>query len=242
MFVPLRDFIPLRRIRWPVVTYGLILFTALLWLVAASPLVPPQRADATALGFGMIPALLWGQASLAEGIAHVPPALTVLTSLFLHANFLHLAGNMLFLWVFGDNVEDAFGHIRFLGFYLVCGMAAAMAHAVMLPASQQPLIGASGAVAGVLAAYLILHPRVYVWGLVLKWFPVRLRAIYALGLWMVFQLVMAVTAGQNSEVGWWAHVGGLIAGAALTPLLRQPGVMLFDRSLEYGAADTDLKP
>ena len=108
-------------------------------------------------------------------------------------------------------------------------------HAFIMPQSQQPLIGASGAVAGVLAAYLILHPRVYVWGLVLKWFPMRLRAIYALGFWMVFQVVMAITANAGSEVGWWAHVGGLIAGAALTPLMRQPGVVLFDRSLEHGS-------
>lgn len=233
MFVPLHDFMPLRRIRLPVVTYGLILFTALMWL-AAGAFISPQRIDANALGFGLIPALLWGQATLAEGLAHVPPSVTLLTSLFLHANFIHLAGNMLFLWVFGDNVEDAFGHIRFLGFYLACGMAAALTHAFMLPQSQQPLIGASGAVAGVLVAYLMLHPRVYVWGLVLKWFPLRLRAVYALGLWMVFQLVMAVTTGQNSEVGWWAHVGGMIAGAALTPLMRQPGVALFDRTLEHG--------
>ncbi|MGL4812561.1 MAG: rhomboid family intramembrane serine protease [Beijerinckiaceae bacterium] len=233
MFVPLRDYLPLRRITAPYVTYGLIGATVLAWL-AFGALVPSQRADANALGFGMIPALLWGSASLAEGVAHVPAPVTLLTSVFLHANLLHLAGNMLFLWVFGDNVEDAFGHVRFLGFYLACGMAASLAHAVMLPGSQQPLIGASGAVAGVLAAYLVLHPRVYVWGLVFKYFPLRLRAMWALGAWMLFQLVMAVTMIHGNEVGWWAHVGGMLAGAALTPLMRQPGVVLFDRSLEHG--------
>ncbi|MGL4322998.1 MAG: rhomboid family intramembrane serine protease [Beijerinckiaceae bacterium] len=234
MFVPLRDYMPLRRIKAPIVTYGLIALTVGVWLLAGA-FASPQKVEANVLGFGMIPALLWGQATLADGLAQVPPAATLLTSLFMHANLLHLAGNMLFLWVFGDNVEDAFGHIRFLGFYLVCGMAAALMHAFIMPQSQQPLIGASGAVAGVLAAYLILHPRVYVWGLVLKWFPMRLRAIYALGVWMVFQVVMALTASPGSEVGWWAHVGGMIAGAALTPLMRQPGVVLFDRSLEHGA-------
>lgn len=224
---------PLRRIKTPFVTYALIGFTAGLWVVTGA-LVPASQADATVLGFGIIPALLWGSASLADSIAHVPAAATLLTSIFLHANFLHLLGNMLFLWVFGDNVEDAFGHVRFLGFYLVCGMAAALCHAIMLPGSQQPLIGASGAVAGVLAAYLMLHPRVYVWGLVLKYFPLRLRAIYAIGAWIMFQIVMALANIQGSEVGWWAHVGGILAGAALTPLMRQPGVLLFDRSLEHG--------
>lgn len=233
MFVPLRDYMPLRRIKTPFVTYGLIGFTVGLWIVTGA-LASTTKADATVLGFGIIPALLWGQASLAEGIAAAPPVATLLTSIFLHANFLHLLGNMLFLWVFGDNVEDAFGHVRFLGFYLACGMAAALTHAFMLPASQAPLIGASGAVAGVLAAYLLLHPRVYVWGLVFKYFPLRLRAIYAIGGWIAFQIVMAVADMQGSQVGWWAHVGGILAGAALTPLMRQPGVLLFDRSLEHG--------
>jgi membrane associated rhomboid family serine protease len=133
---------------------------------------------------------------------------------------------MLFLWVFGDNVEDAMGSLRFTLFYLVCGALAAYAHALAMPASQQPLIGASGAVAGVVAAYLILHPRVRLWGLFLNRIPLKVRAIYAIGFWIAFQIVMAVYAGP-SEVAWWAHVGGLVGGALMTPLLIQRGVRLF---------------
>ena len=140
----------------------------------------------------------------------------------------------LFLWVFGDNVEDAMGHLKFLFFYLACGVAGGLLHAWVEPGSESPLIGASGAVAGVIAAYLVLHPRVRVWVLALKAIPLRISAAFALGLWILIQVVM-VLLPQVGPVAWWAHIGGLIAGAVLVVFLRRPGVPLFDRGYGYGS-------
>jgi hypothetical protein len=120
----------------------------------------------------------------------VPEEATYITYAFLHGDIFHLGGNMLFLWVFGDNVEDALGHLRFLLFYLLCAAAGALMHGLLGPDSQVPLIGASGAVAGVVAAYLMLHPRVKVWILAFGRIPLRIPAYIALGLWILFQLVM----------------------------------------------------
>src|SRR4051794_732607 len=127
----------------------------------------PIGEDWIAAGFGLVPAVLFGTEALPGGLPFVPEPLTLLTSLFLHGSLFHLIGNMLFVWVFGDNVEDAMGHGRFLAFYLACGAAAGLAHAYANPESTRPLIGASGAVAGVVAAYLLLYPRVKLWGLFL---------------------------------------------------------------------------
>jgi membrane associated rhomboid family serine protease len=122
------------------------------------------------------------------------------------------------------------GHGRFLAFYLRCGAAAAIVHAVAFPYSQTPLIGASGAVAGIMAAYLILHPRVKLWVLVLARIPLRISAMWAIGAWIVFQLVSVLLA-TDSATAWWAHIGGLVAGAVLIPFFRRPGVPLLDRGL-----------
>src|SRR4051794_5727161 len=170
-------------------------------------------------GLGLIPAVLFGTEALPDGLRLVPEPLTLETSIFLHGSLVHLLGNMLFLWVFGDNVEDAMGHRRFLLFFLLCGGFAGFAHAWSDPGSTRPLIGASGAVAGVVAAYLILYPRQKLWGLVAG-ISVRIPAAWAIGLWIAVQLFSAFLGG-DAEVGWFAHLGGLIAGAALTPLLRK---------------------
>jgi membrane associated rhomboid family serine protease len=160
----------------------------------------------------------------------VPEGLTLVTYQFLHSDILHLLSNMLFLWVFGDNVEDAMGHLKFIVFYLACGVAGGLAHAWMLPGSSLPLIGASGAVAGVIAAYLILHPRVRVWVLAFRLIPLRISAAWVLGVWAATQIVMVALAPFD-QVAWWAHVGGMAAGAVLIVFLRRPGVALFDRGL-----------
>jgi membrane associated rhomboid family serine protease len=154
----------------------------------------------------------------------------VFTAMFVHANWMHVLGNMLFLWVFGDNVEDALGHLKYLVFYLACGVFGGLLHAWIDPTSEVPLIGASGAVAGVIAAYLVLHPRVRVWVLALKVIPLRISAAFALGLWILMQVAM-VLLPQVGPVAWWAHIGGLMAGAVLVVFLRRRGVPLFDRGL-----------
>lgn len=229
MFVPLHDGVPLRFMRTPYITYGLI--GACLALQLMLLLWPGEEAElALMAGFGMIPSVLFGTAQLPDGLAHLPAWATLFSNILLHANLAHLVGNMLFLWVFGDNVEDAMGHARFLLFYLACGVIAGLFHAFMSPDSDLPLIGASGAVAGVIAAYLMLHPRVRVWVLAFKIIPLKLTAGLMLGLWVAFQVVM-VALPEAGPVAWWAHIGGLIAGAVLILFMRRPGVPLFDRGV-----------
>jgi membrane associated rhomboid family serine protease len=227
MFVPLHDGVPLRFMRAPYVTYALICASIGIQLVLS--LWPPAEGDiAIMAGFGMIPSVLFGTAQLPETLAQAPAWLTLLTNILLHASFAHLLGNMLFLWVFGDNVEDAMGHLRFLMFFFLCGLGGGLLHALMNPASEQPLIGASGAISGVIAAYLMLYPQVRIWGLAFKWIPLRIPAMYALSGWILFQIVAALFDPQGN-VGWWAHLGGLGTGAALTPLFVHRGVALFGR-------------
>ncbi|MGE0627905.1 MAG: rhomboid family intramembrane serine protease [Hyphomicrobiaceae bacterium] len=235
MFVPIYDDNPLRRIGLPVVTWGLIILNCLLFFAQAGTM--NQAAIAS---FAIVPKELLGAGIFGgpaggplDAIA-VPERYTLLTYMFLHGDIFHLAGNMLFLWVFGDNIEDALGHVRFLVFYLLCGILAGLAHAIMAPDSAIPLIGASGAVAGVIAAYLLLYPRVLVWVLVMRFIPIRITAAFALGLWILTQVVMALLPYFVPDIGigpvaWWAHIGGVIAGLVLIVLMRPAGVMLLER-------------
>lgn len=217
MFLPLHDGVPLKNMKTPAVTRSFIGICVAAYLVT---FYSPIGADAMVAGFGMIPSVLFGTEILPEGFPFVPLPLTLATSIFLHASLFHLIGNMLFLWVFGDNVEDAMGHIRFVVFFLLCGAAASLTHALVDPNSDRPLVGASGAVSGVVAAYLILYPRVRIWGLFLKGIPLRLPAYWAIGFWFALQFLAALL-GEDDGVGWFAHIGGFIVGAFLTPFLRQ---------------------
>lgn len=238
MFVPLHDENTLKSIRFQWVTIGLILLNVAVYFFET------VRLDQVAIaGFAIVPRELFDTSLLplpTESVGpRFPERLTLLTYMFFHGDILHLAGNMLFLWVFGDNVEDAMGHLKFLFFYLACGVFAGLVHAWIDPSSDIPLIGASGAVAGVISAYLVLHPRVRVWVLALKAIPLRISAFFALGIWIAIQVVMVVLARLNPEamgpVAWWAHIGGLIAGAVLVVFLRRPGVPLFDKGFGAGA-------
>ena len=226
MFVPLRDDNPLRVIRWQWVTASLIATNIAVFLLQ---LTAPGQIYAAS--FAEIPAELLGTGGGAvrgPNVFAIPEVLTLITYQFLHGSPMHLIGNMLFLWVFGDNVEDAMGHVRFLVFYLLCGIAGGLAHAVMTPSSTIPLIGASGAVAGVITAYLILHPRVRVWVLAFRFIPLKITAAWALGAWIATQFVMLFIP-DGSPVAWWAHIGGILAGAFLIVFMRRPGVPLFDQ-------------
>jgi membrane associated rhomboid family serine protease len=231
VFIPLSDDNPLRSIRFQWVTAGLIAANVLvfIWQVAGGGTVMTPS-------FAVVPAQLFqvhifgGSAPIPNELVHVPEGLTLITYQFLHGDIIHLASNMIFLWVFGDNVEDAMGHLKYLVFYIVCGIAAGLTHAWMLPASQLPLIGASGAVAGVIAAYLLLHPRVLVWVLAFRIIPLKISAAWVLGFWVLTQFAM-VLINQADQVAWWAHIGGMAAGAVLILFMRRPGVPLFDRWL-----------
>jgi membrane associated rhomboid family serine protease len=228
MFLPLYDHNPLRAIRRPYVTHGLIAANVLVFVIFQSGLV--LAADRTvALAFGFIPAVFYREALLPPDLALIPQPLTLITYMFLHGGWMHLGANMLFLWVFGDNVEDDMGHLRYLVFYVLVGMASGMSYAVVAPISQMPVIGASGAISGVVVAYAMLHPRVKLWILVLMRIPLRITALWAISAWIVVQIVNFLTAAADDNTAWSVHVGGIVAGAALVIVLRRPGVPLFGR-------------
>jgi membrane associated rhomboid family serine protease len=231
VFIPLSDENPLRSIQFQWVTVSLIAANAIVFLLGNLRVEPAALAN-----FALIPAELFGaSAPLAGQSPQVPETLTLITYQFIHGDILHLLSNMLFLWVFGDNVEDAMGHLKFLAFYLLCGIAGGLAHAALALDPKIPLIGASGAVAGVIAAYLMLHPRVRVWVLALRFIPLRIPAALVLGVWVITQFIMLLHPDVG-PVAWWAHIGGMVAGAVLVLFLRRPGVDLFDRGLQATAA------
>ena len=180
--------------------------------------------------FGMIPAVLFNSLQLPEEIAVVPAWATLLTSMFMHGGFMHLAGNMLYLWIFGDNVEEALGRGRFLLFYLLCGVAAALTQALLDPGSKIPMVGASGAISGVLGAYFLLFPRANVKVLMFPFGLVFVPALIVLGLWFLFQLLDGLRSPSGEGgVAFWAHVGGFVAGMVLLPLFKPGHIRYFAR-------------
>jgi membrane associated rhomboid family serine protease len=228
VFLPLHDDNRLRHIRFQYVTLALIALNVMCFTAGSSGL-----SNAVIASFAIVPTemlsvrIFNGHANPSGDVIPVPEALTLLTYMFFHGDILHIAGNMLFLWIFGDNVEDACGHLRFLALYLAAGIFGGLVHVAMQGTSVAPLIGASGAVAGVIAAYLMLHPRVMVWVLAFKFLPLRIPAFWVLGGWIGLQFLMLFVK-QTGPIAWWAHVGGILAGAALIVILRRPGVPLFD--------------
>jgi membrane associated rhomboid family serine protease len=214
------------------VTWILIGLCVAVWLWQASL---GERPGALAIrGLGFVPAALFGSVAPDGAMvpAWVPAWASLFTAMFLHGGLLHLLGNMLYLWIFGNNVEDAMGHGRFLVFYLLCGVAAALLQGLGDTRSQIPMIGASGAIAGVLGAYLLLHPaahvRVFVlFGLFMRVVP--LPASLVLGLWFAMQLASGLLSPPGEAgVAFWAHVGGFLAGLVLIPLFRRPTVPLLE--------------
>lgn len=182
-----------------------------------------------ALGFKPI-ALFHPEAAPAD-TTYYSPYSTIFASMFLHGGFLHLAGNMLYLWIFGNNVEDAMGHVRFVLFYLACGIGAALTFGLMEPSSQIPMVGASGAISGILASYLLLYPRAGVRVIVplgIIFYPMTVSAIWVIGFWFVLQIISAAIADPTQPgTAWLAHVGGFAAGLVLTPILKSAEFPLF---------------
>ena len=172
--------------------------------------------EAAVIQFGMIPVEFWSGRNLPHSLG-LSPYLTLLTSMFMHGGLLHVAGNMLYLWIFGDNVEDFFGHFRYLFFYLACGLVAAFTQLVFNPGSHLPMVGASGAIAGVLGAYLVLYPRARVHALAFVFFfvtTITVPASLMLVFWFVLQVLSSLpaTAVQAGGVAYYAHIGGFVAG------------------------------
>jgi membrane associated rhomboid family serine protease len=225
--IPLHDDNP-TRLR-PIVTIVLIAVCALAFIWQLS--LGEQGFELAVRALGVTPATLIGHQHLPPELYLVPPAATLISSMFLHGGWMHIVGNMLYLWIFGNNVEDAMGHVRFTVFYLLCGLAAALAQAVLTPASAVPMIGASGAISGVLGAYLLLYPHARVLTLIPLGFYARfiyLPAWLMLGFWFVLQIINSlIVAEERGGVAWGAHIGGFVAGVALIPLFKRRDVRLF---------------
>ena len=208
--IPLRD--STRSVSSPLVVYLIIAVCVAVFLYSQS--LGGEAAQAFYLTYGAIPEAVTSGAWPEAGIG-------LITSMFLHGSWLHLGGNMLYLWVFGDNIEDAMGHGRFVVFYLLTGVIAAIAHILIQPLSRAPLVGASGAIAGVLGAYLVLYPRARIQSLlILGWFwrVAELPAVLVLSVWFLFELAQATLslgAPAVASIAFWAHVGGFAAGAIL---------------------------
>ena len=234
--IPLDDANP-TRIR-PYVTWSIIALCCVVFAYQFLLGADAQSGEALIAALGVIPAVVLGRESLPADIALIPPIATMLTSMFLHGGFMHLAGNMLYLWVFGNNIEDAMGHGRFVIFYLLCGVCAAAAQIVVDPASVAPMIGASGAISGVLGAYLLLYPRARVLLALPPPFIFitigRYPAVFVLGIWFVMQFLMiasqsvpATAAPGGNGVAFAAHIGGFIAGMLLIPFFKAQDVPLW---------------
>jgi membrane associated rhomboid family serine protease len=222
--IPFSDQPGVRRHSFPFIMISLVLLNVLVFVVE---LGLGDALPRFVQAYGVVPY------EITTG-RDIPPAgpspiyLTLITSMFLHGGFLHIAGNMLFLWVFGDNVEDAFGHLGFLVFYFVCGILAGLSQVLVDTTSREPGIGASGAIAGVLAAYILLFPRASVRTLLIlgPFITItRLSALILIGIWIIFQFVsgllsLGLTASQSGGIAYWAHIGGFVAGLMLTLLFK----------------------
>ena len=221
MVIPIYDEGPLARMRRPYVMYGLIAFNALVFLFQAGASEDIQNTMLR--NFSLFPVAIVSDVMTGGAF---PPVLGLLTYMFLHAGWLHIIFNMLFLWVFGDNIEDALGRGRFFAFYLLCGIASGLAYVISDTTATGPLIGASGAVAGVIGAYLMLRPCAKVRVLIGP-IPMSIHAYWVIGFWVLSQ-VWHIVASDQPGVAWWAHLGGLVSGAFLVVVMRRPGVTLFE--------------
>jgi membrane associated rhomboid family serine protease len=238
LFLPLYDDTP--RLRPPLVTASLITACVVVFLWQVS--LGPRGESDIAFAYGMVPAVLFGEAELPPQLQLLPPWATLVTSMFLHGGWLHLIGNMVYLWIFGKGVESALGSLRYLVFYLLCGVAAALTQGLTDPTAEVPMIGASGAIAGTLGAYLLLYPRgnvvIFFWLFIFVRF-ITVPAVLLLGLWFLLQLTNALsTEAGEPGVAFWAHIGGFISGALLVLVFRRRdvGVLQPPRSRAFTAA------
>ena len=225
--IPLKDNNPTKS--FPFVTIILISINAVVFLYQLS--LNNVSGKVFVFTYGAIPYELMNSINLPL-TPYIPNSVTLFTSMFLHGGLFHLGGNMLYLWIFGNNIEDSMGHIKFVVFYVICGIAAVFAHTVINPGSKIPMIGASGAIAGVLGAYILLFPRAKVSTLIFFGFFIRIIEIPALimiGFWIVIQFLSgAMSAGvQGGGIAYFAHIGGFLAGFAFIVFFKKRGVRFF---------------
>ena len=228
-FLPLFDNNPTGRT--PVISWLILAICLIVFLWQSS--LPASAEYELFLGFGVVPALLFGHQALPDGLVAVTPYMSVFTSMFLHGGWLHLGSNMLYLWIFSDNVEDSMGSVKFILFYSLCGIGAALCQSVIDPYSVTPMVGASGGIAGILGAYILLHPKatVRVFMLILIFIRIiSLPAWVVLGVWIAGQFVSAPAAlSGDGGVAYFAHIGGFLTGMLLVLVFKRRNVALFDR-------------
>lgn len=221
--IPLKDDNPTRT--FPFVT--IIIITVNTFIYVYQLTLGPKAEGLFVLRAGAIPYEITHFLDIYPKAILQPP-LTLFTAMFVHGGLLHVGGNMLYLWIFGDNIEDRLGHFRFFVFYLLTGLIASLAHVIMMPNSTVPMIGASGAIAGVLGAYFLLYPKAHVLTLVFFFFFVdiiKIPALVFLGLWFIFQILSSAAGGG---IAWYAHIGGFVAGAILVKLFEKKKRKIFD--------------
>jgi membrane associated rhomboid family serine protease len=221
MVMPLYDHNPFKWPTPPYVTWLLIAINIIVFLLQSD--VSPDQSDKIDHVAALVPAAFTGAG---PAVSAFPAPFTLVTYMFLHANFLHVFGNMIFLWVFGDDIEEALGHWRYLAFYLACGVAGGLAFVLSNPTSDVELVGASGAIAGVIAAYAMFRPCAKV-TVLLSLLILRIRAYWVIGGWVLLQ-VYEIASQAEDDVAYWAHIGGLAVGAILFTLMRPPGIQLFE--------------
>jgi membrane associated rhomboid family serine protease len=226
LLIPIHDDNPTRS--FPFVTIAIIAVCILVFLWEASFGAQMQRAI---FMFGAVPATIFDGKMLPPDLQVIPPWASIFTSMFMHGGWMHLIGNMLFLWIYGNNVEDCMGHVRFIVFYILCGIAAFFAHALTDPASTIPMVGASGAISGVLGAYILIYPHARILVVVPLGFfihTMRLPAGVVIGFWFLLQFISSALSDPSSGgVAWYAHIGGFLAGVVLIPFLKYRHIRFF---------------
>lgn len=226
-FLPLHDDNPRRWIETPYVTWSVILFCVILFIWQVG--LDPRREFQLLFAFGFVPGALFGDLTLAPQFSAIPTVATPATSIFLHAGAWHLIGNMLFLYIFGDGVEDGCGHVRFAAFFLVTGVIAALAHGLANPDSPAPLIGASGSISAVLAAYLAFRPTEKITAIMPFFVPLSMPVWAWVAGWFVYQAIAGGGLLGEDNVAYAAHFGGFAAGLLLIPLFKRREARLFRR-------------
>ncbi len=225
--LPLQDDNPTERP--PIVTIAIIAVCTLVFAYQFT--LPGKPGEAFAFQYGAIPAVIFSHAALPHDIVSIPATLTLITSMFLHGGWMHLLGNMLYLWIFGNNIEEAMGHLKFAVFYVLCGILAALSHALTEPSSQIPMVGASGAISAILGAYVLLYPRARVLVLIPPPFfgTTYVPAVVVLGVWFLGQLYSGgVSLGAHGGgIAFFAHIGGFVAGMALVGIFKHRDVPFF---------------
>lgn len=222
MAIPIGDDNPVKDGQKSYVTLAIIILNVAVFILFQNGFFA-DISGGSVLGYGLVPSVYWGDKMLPEDYSTIGAEYTLYSYMFLHGGWMHLASNLLILWVFGDNIEQALGRVYYLIFYIVGGLAAGLLHAFILSGSDAPLIGASGAVSAVGAAYLLLYPRAHIWILVFWLIPLKIPAWVAISAWFAYQIYESI-GGNDQAVAWWAHIGGFLFGLLVIIVFKRNSI------------------